>query len=114
RTASLDATRSLARVDLDGVWVPDARLLGGPDADVDGGKAIGRVVTEAVVGLALDALGACDALIDASLGVALQGGVAGQATEHALADMVVAADLARAATYPAPAAVAAGDARAPA
>src|SRR5690606_41884676 len=101
----------LARVDLDGVWVPDARVLGGPDADVDAGKAIGRVVTEAVVGLALDAPGACDALIEASLEVALQGGVAGQATEHALADMVAAADLARAATYQATAAAASGAGR---
>lgn len=112
RTTSLDPTRSLAGVDLDGVWVPDARVLGGPDAEVDASKAIGQVVTEAVVGLALDALGACDALVDASLEVALRGGVAGQATEHALADAVVATDLARAATYQATAAVAAGDASA--
>ena len=110
RTPSLDPTRSLANVELNGVWVPDARMLGEPD--IDAGKAVGRALDEATVGLALDALGACGALFDASLDVARDGGVAGQATEHVLADMLVAIELARAATYEAVCAIAEGDERA--
>jgi alkylation response protein AidB-like acyl-CoA dehydrogenase len=110
RTPSLDPTRALANVELNGVWVPDARMLGAPDADA--GKALGRALDEATVGLALDALGACGALFDTSLDVARDGGVAGQATEHALADMLVAIELARAATYQAVCAVAERDERA--
>lgn len=107
RTASLDPTRTLANVELNGIWVPEARVLGEPDADA--GKALARALGEATVGLALDALGACGALLDASLDVARQGGVAGQATEHVLADMLVAIETARAATYQATCAVAEAD-----
>lgn len=110
RTPSLDPTRSLANVELNGVWVPDARMLGSTDADA--GKALGRALDEAIVGLALDALGACGALFDTSLDVARESGVAGQATEHALADMLVAIELARAAIYQAMCAVAERDERA--
>ena len=110
RTDSIDATRSLANVELNGVWVPDARMLGEPDEDA--GRALTRALAEATVGLALDALGACSALLDASLAVAIEGGATGQAVEHALADMLVAIELARAATYQAVAALADGDDRA--
>ena len=110
RTDSMDATRSLANVELNGVWVPDARMLGEPDEDA--GRALTRALAEATVGLALDALGACSALLDASLAVAIEGGATGQAVEHALADMLVAIELARAATYQAVAALADGDDRA--
>ncbi len=110
RTDSIDATRSLANVELNGVWVPDARMLGEPDEDA--GRALTRALAEATVGLALDALGACSALLDASLTVAIEGGATGQAVEHALADMLVAIELARAATYQAVAALADGDDRA--
>jgi alkylation response protein AidB-like acyl-CoA dehydrogenase len=108
RTTSLDPTRTLANVELNGIWVPDARMLG--DADADAGKALVRALDESTVGLALDALGACGALFDASLDVARQGGTAGQATEHALADMLVAIETARAAIYQATCAVAERDA----
>lgn len=107
RTASLDPTRSLANVELNGVWVPDARVLGEPD--VDAGPALARALDEATVGLALDALGACGALLDAALDVARRTGGGVQATEHALADMLVAIEVARAATYQATCAVAEGD-----
>jgi len=107
RTDSIDATRSLANVELNGVWVPDARMLGEPDEDA--GRALSRALAEATVGLALDALGACSALLDASLVVAIEGGATGQAVEHALAGMLVAIELARAATYRAVAALADGD-----
>ncbi|HEX6422928.1 MAG TPA: acyl-CoA dehydrogenase family protein [Acidimicrobiales bacterium] len=106
RTASLDPTRAAANLELNGVWVPDARLLGEPGADA--GRALARALDEATVGLALDALGACSALFDSSLDMVHDGRIAGRATEHALADMLVAVELARAATYQAVAAVAEG------
>ncbi len=107
RTTSLDATRKLANVELNGVWVPEARVLGEPDADA--GKALSRALSEATVGLALDALGACDAMFDLSLDIARGHGGAGQATEHELADMLVAIETARAAIYQAACAVAERD-----
>ena len=110
RTISLDATRKLANVELNGVWVPEARVLG--EADADAGKGLSRALGEATVALALDALGACGAMFDVSLDVALEHGGAGQATEHVLADMLVAIETARAATYQATCAVAEGDASA--
>ena len=110
RTDSIDATRSLANVELNGVWVPDARMLG--EADEDAGRALIRALAEATVGLALDSLGACAALLDASLTVAIEGGATGQSVEHSLADMLVAIELGRAATYQAVAALAEGDDRA--
>ena len=108
RTASLDPTRTLANVELNGIWVPDARMLGEPDADA--GKALARALGEATVALALDALGVCSTLFDTSLDVARNDAVAGQATEHALADMLAAIETARAAIYQATCAVAEGDA----
>lgn len=110
RTNSLDPTRTLANVELNGIWVPDARVLGEPGSDA--GKPLARALGEATVGLALDALGACGALFDASLDVAHASGSAGQATEHALADMLVAIETTRAAVYQATCAVAEDDASA--
>ena len=99
RTTSLDPTRSLANVELNGVWVPEARLLGEPD--VDAGKALAAALSVATVALALDGLGACTALFDSSLAAARDGLAvhSGQATEHALADMLVAIESARALAY---------------
>jgi alkylation response protein AidB-like acyl-CoA dehydrogenase len=110
RTTSLDPTRTLANVELNSVWVPDARMLGDPGTDA--GAALARVLAEATVALALDALGACGAMVDASLDEARDGGVGGQAVEHALADMLVALEMSRAATYQAACAVSGGDAAA--
>jgi alkylation response protein AidB-like acyl-CoA dehydrogenase len=109
RTASLDPTRSLANVELNGVWVPEARMLGEPD--VDAGKALAVALAEATVGLALDALGACDALFEASLVAARTGTAAavGQATGHAIAEMLATIERARALTYQAVSAVAERD-----
>lgn len=104
RTTSLDATRTAANLELNGIWVPDARLLGEPGTDAR--RPLGRALAEATVGLALDALGACGALFDSSLGMVHDGPTATQSTEHALADMLVAIELGRAATYQAVAAVA--------
>ena len=109
RTASLDPTRSLANVELNGVWVPDARMLGEPSADA--GKALATALAEATVGLALDALGACDALFEGSLVAAREGTAAhaGQATGHAIAEMLASIATARALTYQAVCAVAEHD-----
>jgi alkylation response protein AidB-like acyl-CoA dehydrogenase len=107
RTSSLDATRSLANVELNGIWVPDARMLGEPE--VDAGAALTTALAEATVALALDALGVCDALLDSSLDVARRregARAGGQATEHLLADMLVAVETTRALVYQATAAVA--------
>ena len=109
RTDSIDATRSLANVELNGVWVPDARMLGEPDEDA------GRVLTARSPrprsASPSTRSAACSALLDISLAVAVEGRAAGQAVEHALADMLVAIELARAATYQV-AALADGDERA--
>jgi alkylation response protein AidB-like acyl-CoA dehydrogenase len=110
RTDSIDATRSVANVELNGVWVPDARMLGEPDDDA--GRALTRALGEATVGLALDALGVCSALLDTSLAAAVEGRATGQAVEHVLADMLITIEMARAATYRAVAALADGDERA--
>ena len=107
RTTSLDPTRSLANVELNGVWVPEARLLGEPD--VDAGKALAAALSSRhrrpsrSMGWAR-----ARALFDSSLTAAHDGGAAhvGQATEHALADMLVAIESARALTYQATSAVA--------
>jgi alkylation response protein AidB-like acyl-CoA dehydrogenase len=107
RTDSIDATRPLANVELNGVWVPDARMLGAPDEDA--GRALAHALDEATVGLALDALGTCSALFELSLATAIEGGATGQAVEHELADMLVEIELARASTYRAVAAIAEGD-----
>ncbi|MBN2623663.1 MAG: acyl-CoA/acyl-ACP dehydrogenase [Acidimicrobiales bacterium] len=111
RTATIDPTRSLANVELNGVWVPDARALGEPEADA--GRALAQALDYATVGLALDALGACGALLDSSFEVARTSAAAGQAIEHALADMLVATETARAAVYQATAAVSEGHPSAP-
>jgi alkylation response protein AidB-like acyl-CoA dehydrogenase len=113
RTTSLDPTRSVANVELNGVWVPEARMLGAPDADA--GPALATALATSTVGLALDALGACDALFEGCLDAARTGTAAhaGQATGHAIAEMLVSIETARALTYLAVCAVAEGDAGAP-
>jgi alkylation response protein AidB-like acyl-CoA dehydrogenase len=109
RTTSLDPTRSLANVELNGVWVPEARMLGEPD--VDAGKALEVALCDATVALALDGLGACAALFDSCLAAAHDGRIAhvGQATEHALAAMLVSIETSRALIYQAACAVAERD-----
>jgi len=113
RTTSLDPTRTLANVELNGVWVPEARMLGEPD--VDAGKALELALCDATVALALDGLGACAALFDSCLAAAHDGRIAhaGQATEHALAGMLVSIEMSRALSYQAACAVAERDATAP-
>ena len=57
RVDSVDGTRSLGNLELDGVWVPDARMLGDPDVTVDATPAVAATVAEATVGMALDTIG---------------------------------------------------------
>jgi alkylation response protein AidB-like acyl-CoA dehydrogenase len=71
RVESLDGTRSLGNLELDGVWVPDARMLGEPDVTVDATPAVAATVAEATVGMALDTVGVCGALFQSSLESAL-------------------------------------------
>jgi alkylation response protein AidB-like acyl-CoA dehydrogenase len=71
RVESLDGTRSLGNLELDGVWVPDARMLGEPDITVDATPAVAATIAEATVGMALDTVGVCGALFQSSLEAAL-------------------------------------------
>ncbi|HKH25231.1 MAG TPA: hypothetical protein VKA42_07190, partial [Acidimicrobiales bacterium] len=73
RVTSLDGTRSLGNLELNGVWVPEARMLGDPLASTDATPALSAMLAEATVGIALDVLGICDALFQSSLDVALDG-----------------------------------------
>jgi len=71
RVESLDGTRSLGNLELDGVWVPDARMLGDPDVAVDATPAVAATIATATVGMALDTIGVCGALFQSSLEAAL-------------------------------------------
>jgi alkylation response protein AidB-like acyl-CoA dehydrogenase len=71
RVESLDGTRSLGNLELDGVWVPDARMLGDPDVTVDATPAVAATIAEATVGMALDTVGVCAALFQSTLEAAL-------------------------------------------
>ncbi len=73
RVTSLDGTRSLGNLELNGVWVPEARMLGDASASTDATPAMSAMLAEATVGMALDMLGTCDALFRSSLDVALDG-----------------------------------------
>lgn len=71
RVESLDGTRSLGNLELDGVWVPDARMLGDPDVAVDTTPAVAATIAKATAGMALDTIGVCGALFQSSLEAAL-------------------------------------------
>jgi alkylation response protein AidB-like acyl-CoA dehydrogenase len=72
RVDSVDGTRSLGNLELDGVWVPDARMLGDPHVTVDATPAVAAAVAEATVGMALDTIGVCGALFQSALEAALE------------------------------------------
>lgn len=72
RVDSVDGTRSLGNLELDGVWVPDARMLGDPHVTVDATPAVAATVAEATVGMALDTIGVCGALFQSALEAALE------------------------------------------
>ena len=100
---ALDMSRNLATVSLDGARVPSDRVLGAPGPET--ATAIRRAIEEAVVALALEAVGVCQAILDITLDYAKhreQFGVpigSFQAIKHKFADMLVMLERARATGY---------------
>jgi alkylation response protein AidB-like acyl-CoA dehydrogenase len=111
---TLDATRVVADLDLDGVRIPLDRVLGSVGA---AGPGLLRAIEEAAVALALDIVGACQAIFDTNLEYAKHrvqfsapiGSF--QAVKHKLANMFVAIERARATAYFAAATIAEDDPR---
>ncbi|MGH9113716.1 MAG: acyl-CoA dehydrogenase family protein [Acidimicrobiales bacterium] len=116
-TGSLDASRPLATIRLDGVRVPDDRLLGHAGTPVGG--AVARTLQEATAGLAVDTVGACQALLDMTLAYAKVREQFGrpigsfQALKHRFADMLVALEKARVTAHFAALTIAEDDPRRP-
>lgn len=122
---SLDPTRPVVDVDLGGVWVPGTRVLGEPG--VEAAAALTRAVHEAILGTALDAIGACDALVEAAARAAVDttrrgsqhdtpspdlpddGHAVVPGAKHTLGSMIVELEAARAMAYQAVATLAADD-----
>jgi alkylation response protein AidB-like acyl-CoA dehydrogenase len=100
---ALDATRPLARVALDGVRIGADRVLGEPGPAT--AQAVRRAVEVAATALAVETVGAAQAIFDITLAYAKQreqfGAPIGsfQAIKHKFADMLVALERARATSY---------------
>ncbi|HEX5615775.1 MAG TPA: acyl-CoA dehydrogenase family protein [Acidimicrobiia bacterium] len=115
RVQSLDRSRRFAHATFDDVEVDRARVLDGTHAS--GGDAIGRVVDEATLPIALEMVGTAQRAFDMTLEYARnreQFGVpigSFQAVKHKLADMFVALERARATGYFAAATLAEDDPR---
>jgi alkylation response protein AidB-like acyl-CoA dehydrogenase len=111
----IDPSRVLADVVLDGVSADGAACLGAPGPAT--AAAIRRAFDTATVGLALDAVGAAQALFDLSLGYVNQREQFGvsigsfQSMKHKFADMLVLLERARALGYYAALTIAEGDER---
>jgi alkylation response protein AidB-like acyl-CoA dehydrogenase len=101
--ASLDPSRGLARLTLDGARVGADRVLGAPGAAT--AAALRRAVEEATTALALETVGTCQTIFDVTLEYAKQreqfGAPIGsfQAIKHKFADMLVLLERARATGY---------------
>jgi alkylation response protein AidB-like acyl-CoA dehydrogenase len=101
---SLDASRPLADATLDHLFVPHERALGEP-GNAMSTHGIARALQEATAGLALEAVGACDALFQlllAYLKERQQFGVAigsFQALKHKMSNMFLAIERARSLCY---------------
>jgi alkylation response protein AidB-like acyl-CoA dehydrogenase len=101
--AVMDATRGMATVVLDDVVVEQDRLLGEPGGHTE--RGLERALDEALVVLALEAVGTCQTIFDVTLEYAKQREQFGvpigsfQAIKHKLADMLVALERARATGY---------------
>jgi alkylation response protein AidB-like acyl-CoA dehydrogenase len=99
----LDPSRPLGRVTLGGVRVTADRVLGEPGPAT--ATAVGRAVEMAVTALAVETVGAAQAIFDITLAYAKQreqfGAPIGsfQAIKHKFADMLVALERARATSY---------------
>jgi alkylation response protein AidB-like acyl-CoA dehydrogenase len=102
-TTSLDPTRPIGTVALDGVTVEADRVLGEPGPETAG--ALHHAMDEATVALALETVGVCQWIFDTSLEYAMQREQFGvpigsfQAIKHKFADMLVAVERARATGY---------------
>jgi alkylation response protein AidB-like acyl-CoA dehydrogenase len=100
---ALDPTRPLARVALDGVRIGADRALGEPGPAT--ATAVRRAVEVATTALAVETVGAAQAIFDITLAYAKQreqfGAPIGsfQAIKHKFADMLVALERARATSY---------------
>lgn len=111
---TLDGTRRLSSVVLDGLTVPADRVLGEPGS---AGVALRRALDEATVALSVELVGTCAAVFGIALAYAKvreQFGVkigSFQAMKHKLTDMYVALEAARATAYFAAAAIAEDDPR---
>ena len=107
---TLDASRTLCRATFDRVLVPDDRALGGPGTE-HATEGVVRAVQEATVALALETVGACDALFQMVLAYVKdrkQFGVpvgSFQAVKHKMSDMFLAIERARSLCYFAVAAI---------
>jgi len=112
---SLDMSRPLATIDLDGVAVAADRELGRTGEDAS--AALARAGEEAAVALAVETLGTCQRLFDMVVAYAKErrqfGAPIGsfQAVKHKMADLFVIIERARALTYYAVAALAEDDPR---
>jgi alkylation response protein AidB-like acyl-CoA dehydrogenase len=99
---TLDGSRGVAHVVLDGVRVGPERVLG---AGAGAAAAVRRAVEEAAVALALETVGTCQTIFDITLEYAKnrrQFGVpigSFQAIKHKFADMLIALERARATGY---------------
>jgi alkylation response protein AidB-like acyl-CoA dehydrogenase len=100
---ALDASRPLAHMTLDGVRVDSDRVVGEPGPG--SAAAIRRAVEVAVTALAVEIVGAAQAIFDVTLEYAKQREQFGvpigsfQAIKHKFADMLVALERARATSY---------------
>jgi alkylation response protein AidB-like acyl-CoA dehydrogenase len=107
---SLDASRPLSTATLDRVLVPDERALGAPGSAASL-LGVTRALHEAIVALALETVGACDALFQMVLAYVKdrkQFGVpvgSFQAVKHKMTNMFLAIERARALCYLAVAAI---------
>jgi alkylation response protein AidB-like acyl-CoA dehydrogenase len=108
---SLDASRPVATVSLERVRVSDDRALGDPGS-ADTTRAVSRAVEEATAALALETVGACDALFQMVLDYVKdrkQFGVpvgSFQSMKHKMSNMFLAVERARSLSYFAVAAIA--------
>jgi len=107
---SLDASRPLADATLERVFVPLDRALGDPGSAAST-LGISRALQEATVGLALETVGACDALFQLLLAYIKERKQFGvpigsfQAVKHKMSNMFLAIERARALCYFAVAAI---------
>ncbi|MSY45538.1 MAG: acyl-CoA dehydrogenase, partial [Actinobacteria bacterium] len=115
--AALDATRSMATLDLNGIRVSSDRLLGEPGPE--SAAALRKVIDESITALAIETVGTSQSIFDLTLNYAKEREQFGvpigsfQAIKHRFADMLVLLERARATSYFAALTVAEDDHRRP-